>query len=328
MFFLPAATMAAEPLKLASAEPASKRFFPLDAAREKQNGIIIVREKKSFPLRSDRQQLENGFLRIDRARSTAITPQHALPTHAAGTTGKSFEDASRAAKQVSVSEQDVDALDGDSEEIVGNREAVNPVLALYDSDVVDSNASFLDVMRGRKSLSGYVRHAFWPIPLTARQYVSSGYGMRTDPFSGRPAFHGGIDIAADSGTPVLATADGTVSQVAQDVRFGKYISVQHADGTTSRYGHLSGQSVRIGQRVRAGQVIGAVGATGRATGPHLDYRVSKNDTKFDPLAVITVPANVAFNASRPSQPAAATVTSGARIATNALPKRPMVIQVK
>lgn len=330
LLLIPSALLAAEPLRLASADPAPKRFFPLDTSRENQNGITIVREKKPFVLRSDRKDLEKGFLRIDRARSAPITPTRtvgATLAPAASSEGASIFDAGDAPHSTATRDASDDDAAVESEEIIGNREGINPVLALFDAEDAGALTSFSDAMRGRVNLSGAGRHAFWPIPLSAKQYVSSGFGMRADPFHGRQTFHGGIDIAADAGTAVLATADASVLQVANDPRYGKYITLQHADGTLSRYGHLSGQNVREGQRVRGGQVIGAVGSTGRSTGAHLDYRASKNGSKFDPLAILTVPSTVAFKGARPSQPAVA-VTSGARVASNALPKRPMVIQVR
>ena len=116
-------------------------------------------------------------------------------------------------------------------------------------------------------------------------------------------------------------------KVTSDPRYGKYITLAHADGTLSRYGHLNSQNVREGQRVRGGQVIGSVGSTGRSTGPHLDYRVSRNNTKFDPLSILTLPSQVAFKSDKPRQPVVA-VHSGARVASNALPKQPMVIEVR
>lgn len=314
---------------------AGKRFFPIDASRtgtnETQQGVTIVREQAPFVLRKDKDQIDSGFLRIDRARSTVASPRLSSPLLV--TTPN--EDATPADAPIVSSTAKVpiadDATDDtESEEIIGNREAINPVLALFDDGDEPVLGSFSDVMLGKTSRAGSGRHAFWPIPLNVKQRLTSGYGMRNDPFHGRQSFHGGIDIAADEGTPVLATADATVAQVASDPRYGNYITLEHADGTLSRYGHLSGQSVREGQRVKGGQVIGAVGSTGRSTGAHLDYRVSKNNTKFDPLSLLRVPSSVAYNAPRATQAAVneTKVFRGNKVATNALPKRPMVIQVK
>lgn len=327
LLMLPLAVTAAELLKPGATEAPVKRFFPLGTARQgagdARGGIPLTRAKTPMPLRSDQQQMHQGFLRIDRARSVAIPSQHALPTQAAGVKVASLP----VTAAMDTAAQMPEDTDIESEEIIGNREAIDPVLVLFDSEGSGALPSFRDVMRGHAGGAGGARHPFWPVPLTARQYVSSGYGLRADPFHGRRTFHGGIDIAADEGTSVLASAEGRVMQVANDPRYGRYVTLQHADGTLSRYGHLSRQTVREGQHVRGGQVIGAVGATGRATGAHLDYRVSRNNTKFDPLAILTVPAGVAFKGAA-SAPVAGNVSRAPRVASNALPRRPMVIQVR
>ena len=337
VMLVPLQLFAAEPMVIQVDKPEPKRFFPLDEARqetsEKQHGITLTKEKKPFLLRSDSQQMRDGFMRIDRARAVPIPLQRALPTT---TQTASLAPAPSVAptvvkEKVSADTDTIGATDfeTDSEEIEGNRETVNPVLALFGASDAAAPSSFRDAMLGRTSGSiyGLTRHIGWPVPLNVKQYMSSGYGMRADPFHGRPTFHGGIDIATDVGTPVLATADAEVAQVTQDTNYGKYITLKHADGMLSRYGHLSAQTVREGQRVKMGQVIGAVGSTGRSTGAHLDYRVSKNGMKFDPLSVLNVPSSVPIKAGSAVQMAVA-VQRGTRVASNALPKRPMVIQVR
>lgn len=322
---LPLASFAAEDGALAVSKPlAAKRFFPLEAARangaEKQNGVTIIREKKPLPLRSDRQEMAKGKLLIDRARSVPI-PKYNAPMVVHSESKKAQESV-----EAALDDPQVTTLEPESDEIEGLKEGHDPVLALFDDDGSEELLSFSDAMRGI-TRNGSRRHIMWPIPLGAAQKVTSGYGVRSDPFHGRPAFHGGIDIAAATGTPVLATADGSVIEVKNDGRYGKYVGIQHSDGTISRYGHLSAQQVTEGQKVRAGQTIGAVGSTGRSTGAHLDYRVSRNGMKFDPLAVLTVPSSISMEKAKKSAPLIAEQTSS-RVATNALPKRPMVIKVQ
>jgi murein DD-endopeptidase MepM/ murein hydrolase activator NlpD len=147
-------------------------------------------------------------------------------------------------------------------------------------------------LRNRRSVIGHI----WPVLRDAVQYLSSPYGPRKDPFTGKSAFHGGIDIAAEKGTPVLASARGIVKQSGEKGRLGKHVSIIHADGTTSKYGHLSRALVRVGQRVRQGQKIGEIGSTGRSTGPHLDFRISKNGQSMNPLKFVRPP-----NASQKTQ---------------------------
>ena len=133
----------------------------------------------------------------------------------------------------------------------------------------------------------------WPVAMTDGQYISSGFGHRIHPVTGKPSFHQGIDIAAPIGTNVMAAADGVVSLVTSHKNLGRYVRVEHPDGSFSLYGHLSQQHVEEGQPVRAGQVIGAVGTTGRSTGPHLDFSLRMNDTAVNPLKRLKVPAVVA-----------------------------------
>lgn len=182
--------------------------------------------------------------------------------------------------------------------------------------------------RSQQSHTRVTGHA-WPVARGVKQYVSSGYGMRKDPFHGQQRFHGGIDIAAAPGTPVLASADGVVSAIGAKGGFGNHVSVTHGDGSVSMYGHLRDENVRVGQRVRQGQQIGQVGSTGRSTGPHLDYRVKKNGQTIDPMRVLArssmpnMSRDVASNAD--TKVAAGGVDGkGAR----RLPQRPMVIRVQ
>jgi len=120
--------------------------------------------------------------------------------------------------------------------------------------------------------------SIWPV----RGQVSAGFGERLDPLSGEGAFHAGMDIAAPKGTAVQCSADGIVMAAGYDAGYGNAILVDHGSGITTKYGHLSRIDVVIGQEVTRGQVIGAVGATGKTTGPHLHYEVHVRDTPVNP----------------------------------------------
>ena len=113
-------------------------------------------------------------------------------------------------------------------------------------------------------------------------FFSHGYGWRKDPFTGRREFHQGVDIVADRGTSVIATADGVVSRAERYMGYGKMVHLSHGYGMATRYAHLSEILVRPGQRVRRGDVIGRVGSTGRSTGPHLHYEVFRAGRRVDP----------------------------------------------
>ena len=112
--------------------------------------------------------------------------------------------------------------------------------------------------------------------------LSSNYGMRTHPVLGGLRGHKGIDMAAPSGTPVYAPADGMVSKAEWFSSYGNFISIGHGSELETRYGHLSRIAVSAGQRVRKGDLIGYVGSTGRSTGPHLHYEVRVAGVAVDP----------------------------------------------
>ena len=112
--------------------------------------------------------------------------------------------------------------------------------------------------------------------------VESNFGRRIDPFSGRPAFHGGIDLTGKLQSKVLATAPGKVVQAGRRGAYGNAVEIDHGFGVTSRYGHLSSVSVSQGDLVQLGDVVGRQGSTGRSTGPHLHYEVRLDGKAVNP----------------------------------------------
>ena len=120
--------------------------------------------------------------------------------------------------------------------------------------------------------------SIWP----AAGYVSSPYGLR---FNGTE-FHQGIDIAADMGTPIVATADGVVTAAGWNGGYGNMVDVDHGGGIVTRYGHASAVAVTVGQQVRRGEVIAYVGSTGRSTGPHVHYEVRVNGAPVNPAGYL------------------------------------------
>lgn len=118
----------------------------------------------------------------------------------------------------------------------------------------------------------------WP----TRGWLSSYFGMRTSPFTGRRAMHEGLDIAANQGTPIVATADGTVVRVEYSPSYGKTLVIDHGYGYRTIFGHNAKILVKPGQKVRRGQRIAQVGNTGRSTGSHLHYELRLNGVPIDP----------------------------------------------
>jgi murein DD-endopeptidase MepM/ murein hydrolase activator NlpD len=126
--------------------------------------------------------------------------------------------------------------------------------------------------------------SLWP----AHGWLTSGMGFRRDPVTGAASdYHGGLDIAGEKGQPVYATASGTVATAGYRGDYGNLVVIDHGFGLESKYGHLSKFTVKPGQKVRRGDIIGSVGATGKATGFHLHYEVLANGRLLNPLQLLT-----------------------------------------
>ena len=121
-----------------------------------------------------------------------------------------------------------------------------------------------------------------PLGYPVRGWITSPYGYRRDPFTGRREFHEGVDIAAPIGAPIRAPADGVVVFVGRKPGYGKMVILDHGYGYSTAYGHCSKILVRIGQRVKRGQIIAKVGNTGRSTAPHLHYEVRVGKVAVNP----------------------------------------------
>lgn len=124
--------------------------------------------------------------------------------------------------------------------------------------------------------------SIWP----TTGWLTSGYGNRVSPFTGRVSKHNGIDIASRQDTPVIAPAAGVVSYTGFDSGLGKLIKINHGYGIMTYYGHLAKAAVKVGQKVKRGDVIAYVGSTGLSTGPHLHYEIYVNDVPVNPMRYI------------------------------------------
>lgn len=124
------------------------------------------------------------------------------------------------------------------------------------------------------------------------EYISSGFGYRSDPFTGGAAYHAGLDFRGPIGAPIYAAAAGTVSFAGVRSGYGNCIEIDHGNGLMTRYAHMSGYRARAGQKVAAGQVVGLIGSTGRSTGPHLHFEVRINDRPLNPRPFLEAAAHV------------------------------------
>ena len=124
--------------------------------------------------------------------------------------------------------------------------------------------------------------SIWP----AMGWVTSGFGFRTDPFTGLTQMHEGIDISNRVGIPVVTPADGIISNSGNDLASGNLLVISHGFGMFSYYGHLNKILVNVGQKVKRGEKIAEVGMSGKTTGPHLHYEVKLNGIPANPMRYI------------------------------------------
>lgn len=121
----------------------------------------------------------------------------------------------------------------------------------------------------------------WPTP--GYTTITSPYGYRIHPITGKLKFHSGVDIGAPGGTPIVAVADGTVTISVYSSSYGNYVEIDHGGGVRTRYAHMSKRLCKVGDTVTQGETIGLVGSTGNSTGNHCHFEVRINGTTYDPM---------------------------------------------
>ncbi|MDT8441737.1 MAG: M23 family metallopeptidase [Desulfuromonadales bacterium] len=141
----------------------------------------------------------------------------------------------------------------------------------------ESQEEIQGILNDQRSLLA-AKPSGWPV----KGWLTSNFGLRKDPFTGKRKMHEGLDIAARTGTQVSATADGIVSSVRNEAGYGKIVVIDHGYGYRTYYSHNSKIYVKVGQRVKRGERIAAVGNTGRSTGSHLHYEVRLNGVPVNP----------------------------------------------
>jgi murein DD-endopeptidase MepM/ murein hydrolase activator NlpD len=151
--------------------------------------------------------------------------------------------------------------------------------------VLESEVRYIKDVFDRNQIKLASTPGGWPV----RGYITDGFGTRRNPFDGvgyEP--HAGLDIATNYGTGIEATADGRVIFAGTFGGYGNIVVIDHGYGITTRYGHMSQINVHVGQYVTRGKVVGAVGSTGRSTGPHCHYEVRLHDRAVNPLSYISI----------------------------------------
>ena len=151
-----------------------------------------------------------------------------------------------------------------------------------EADVQEHTLQELSLAAEQRSSRWAATPSIWPV----KGWVTSGFGPRVSPFTEKPAWHDGLDIGAAANAPVQAPAQGRVTSVGFDPKLGNVVKLDHGFGIETLYGHLAKTLVKEGQRVKRGDVVGLVGSSGLATGPHLHYMVKVNGQTFDPTKYI------------------------------------------
>lgn len=184
----------------------------------------------------------------------------------------------------------IPAIGGPEEEPIpsGSAVAVPEVLAAMQDldnqlDDRETQLGVLESMLMNQKLSDRVYPQGRPV---RSGWMSSYFGRRTDPFTGKPANHQGVDFAGKSGAEVVAVADGVVTWSSPRYGFGKLVEINHGNGYATRYAHNSENLVAVGEEVRKGQTVALMGDTGRATGPNLHFEVLRNGTRVNPANFI------------------------------------------
>jgi murein DD-endopeptidase MepM/ murein hydrolase activator NlpD len=168
-----------------------------------------------------------------------------------------------------------------------------PLIPIGDSDLFDERVRELDAaLEALEAVKGLARAVPISNPSPGHP-VTSGFGPRRDPFLGTMAYHSGIDFRAPPGAPIRSAGAGTVISAGWNGGYGRMVEVDHGEGLTTRYAHMSRISVKTGDRVERGDVLGKVGSTGRSTGPHLHFEVRREGDAIDPRPFLRAGRKVA-----------------------------------
>jgi murein DD-endopeptidase MepM/ murein hydrolase activator NlpD len=179
----------------------------------------------------------------------------------------------------------------DGQEFQGGSAAVpdlNVALDTLEEQLLDRQRqlSVLESLMSTRSLGERILPGGWPI---IGGWISSHFGYRSDPFTGRGAFHAGVDFAAPPGSKVISTGPGTVSYSGYKNGYGYVVEITHPTGYLTRYGHNSRNLVREGQTVQKGDAIAIIGSTGRSTGTHVHFEVERNGNTLNPMKYLSAP---------------------------------------
>jgi len=240
---------------------------------------------------------EEQQLQIDDARKSARTHLDALTLRLGRMQARMLQLNALGNQLVAQASLDKDEFDFNSLPAVGGPEDVAGLesielpdfLSMLDELSVEmedrgQKLSVLDTLLMDRSLHDRVMPSGSPVK---NGWVSSGYGKRADPFTGKKEFHKGVDLAGKEGSRVLSAGDGIVTWVGKRTGYGNLVEITHGNGYVTRYGHNKKLLVAVGDTVKKGQQIAVLGSTGRSTGPHVHYEVVHNGQQVNPSKYLT-----------------------------------------
>ena len=225
-----------------------------------------------------------------------------LQRQIAGLEGESQRLKSFAKKMVKLAKLDKEIFNFDNPPARGGLGGRN-TLRIPSSETISAASVDLDGIRGQlraqsnqfermhlvlksRELHKSEKRSSWPV---TSGYLSSTYGVRKDPFTGRRRKHNGIDLAGPRGSDILSVANGAVIFNGRKGAYGRVVEIQHTNGVISRYAHIEKSLVKKGQLVTAGEIVAYIGSSGRSTGPHLHLEILKNNKNIDPLVFLAKP---------------------------------------
>ncbi len=268
-------------------EPASSPALALaSAGSQKSLPFSFWTTRKGEDHESSADRSDKLFVAINQSLRTIESEQLSRITRLADT---AYENADTISEALRAAGLTVDSDFGkDDETDVGG-----PLIPLDSTTIFETKVKELDeALNALDQLKSEARRLPLSNPAPGHT-VTSPFGVRTDPLLGTAALHSGMDFRAPLGMPAKVTAAGVVVRAGWAGGYGRMIEVDHGQGFSTRYGHLSKISVVVGQKLKAGDVIGLTGSSGRSTGPHLHYEVRRNGEALDPLRFIAAGKKVA-----------------------------------
>ncbi len=237
-------------------------------------------------------EMEQQRVELARARAQAEEDAHALARRIAQLQAYVMRIDAAGARMTKIAKIDPGEFNFDKPPPVGGPETASADQPAVLEDVIGSLDRLQKQLTDRERqmrvledlllasrLQREIKPSGWPV---ADGYISSGYGGRTDPFTGLRGNHPGIDFAAAEGSNVLAVASGIVSEAGERNGYGELVEINHGNGYVTRYGHNSRLLVKVGDRIVKGQAIALMGSTGRSTGPHVHFELVLNGNTVNP----------------------------------------------